>query len=163
VLGFARQPKVDYIDMHLYALKLNAEDMVARLASRIHKIRLARPNMRVTVGETWLYKHGAEEPKGMLSDAFFRDNFSFWSPLDEGFLDLLMGISRKENVAVVGPYFSQYFFAYFTFGDAESGKLPPWPGSVPSSWNKALESIRSHQFSPTGRAIRTVLLGCSRP
>src|SRR6266568_651057 len=91
VLKFARQPNLDYVDIHLYALNLNGEDMVARLATRIHKVRETRPKMRVTIGETWLYKHGAEEPKGMLNrDAFFRDNFSFWSPLDEQFCQLLL-------------------------------------------------------------------------
>jgi hypothetical protein len=158
VLKFAQQPKLDYVDMHLYALKLNAEDMVATFAARVQKIRQARPNVRVTIGETWFYKHGAQEPKGMLNrDAFFRDNFSFWSPLDEQFLTLLMGIALKGRVSVVVPYFSQYFFAYYDFGDAESSKLPPWPGSVLVSWNKAMESIRRHQLSPTGKAMSKVL------
>ena len=158
VLKFARQTNLDYVDMHLYALKLNAEDMVARLAARVRKIREARPKMRITIGETWLYKHGAEEPQGMLSkEAFFRDNFSFWSPLDEQFFNLLMGIAQKENISAVAPYFSQYLFTYFTFGDAESSNLPPWPGSVLVSWNKALESIRRHQFSATGKAISGML------
>src|SRR6266540_949273 len=104
VLKFARQPKLDYVDIHLYALSLNGEDMVAKLASRVHKIREFRPQMKVTIGETWLYKHGADEPKGMLNrDAFFRDNFSFWSPLDEQFIDLIFGIAQKENIFAVAP------------------------------------------------------------
>ena len=80
-----------------------------------------------------------------------------WSPLDVQFVELLMGIAQKENISVVAPYFSQYLFAYYTFGDVESSKLPPWPGSVPVSWNKALEAIRSHQLSATGKAISAVL------
>ena len=157
-LKFAQQTNLDYVDIHLYALKLNAEDQVAKLATLVRKVREARPEMKVTIGETWLYKHGAEEPKGMFSrEAFFRDNFSFWSPLDERFLNLVMGMAQKEDIAVVVPYFSQYFFSYYTFGDAESSKLPPWPGSVPVSWNKALDSIRNHQLSSTGRAMSAML------
>jgi len=162
VLKFARQPNLDYVDIHLYALNLNGEDMVARLATRIHKVRETRPKMTVKIGETWLYKHGAEEPKGMLRDAFFRDNFSFWSPLDEQFCKLLLGIAQKENISAVAPYFSQYFFAYYTFRDAESSKLPPWPGSVPLSWNKAIESIRSHRLSATGEGIKALLRECGK-
>jgi hypothetical protein len=158
VLKFAQQKNLDYVDIHLYALKLNAEDNVAKLASLVHKIREARPSMKVTIGETWLYKHGAEEPKGMINrEAYFRDNFSFWSPLDEQFLNLLMGISQKENISVISPYFSQYFFTYYTFGDSESSKLPPWPSSVPISWDKALVSIRNHQLSTTGKAMSLML------
>jgi hypothetical protein len=158
VLTFAQQTNLDYVDIHLYALKLNAEDNVAKLATLIRKIREARPAIKVTIGETWLYKHGAEEPKGMLSrEAFSRDNFSFWNPLDEQFLSLVMGIGQKENISVVAPYFSQYFFTYYTFGDAECSKLPPWPESVPISWNKALESIRNHRLSATGQAMKAML------
>jgi len=157
VLKFARQPNLDYIDIHLFGLKMNGEDQVAKLATLVRKIRGTRPNMRITIGETWLWKHGAEEPKETYKEAFFRDNFSFWSPLDEQFLNLVMGIAQKENISVVVPYFSQYFFAYYTFGDAESSKLLPWPGSVSASWNKALESIRNHQLSSTGKAMSAML------
>ena len=52
---------------------------------------------------------------------------------------------------------NQYFFSYFTFGDAESSKLPPWPRSISESWNKGLESVRRHQLSPTGKAMRELL------
>jgi len=157
VLKFAQQTNLDYVDIHLYALKLNAEDNVAKLATLVRKVREARPNTRVTIGETWLYKHGAEEPGMFSREAFFRDNFSFWSLLDEQFLNLLMGIAQKENISVVAPFFSQYLFTYYTFEDAESSMLPPWPGSIPVSWNKALESIRSHQLSSTGKAMSAML------
>jgi hypothetical protein len=160
VQKFAQQTNLDYVDIHLYALRLNGEDQVAKLAMLMRKVREVRPDMRVTIGESWLYKHGAAEPKGMLNrEAFARDNFSFWAPLDEEFLKLLLGMAQKEKIAVVVPYFSQYFFTYYTFGDTESSQLPPWPDSVPVSWNKALESIRNHQLSSTGRAMRTMLDG----
>jgi len=158
VLKFAQQKDLDYLDLHLYALRLNGSDQVAKFAALIRKVRESRPDMRVTIGETWLYKHGGEEPNGMWNkDAYFRDNFSFWSPLDEQFLRLLLGIARKENISVIAPYFSQYFFSYYTFGDVESSKLPQWPGSVPASWDKALESIRDHRLSSTGKAMSGLL------
>jgi hypothetical protein len=74
VRRFAHQKQLDYIDLHLYALKLGPQDQVAKLATAVHEIRQARPEMQVTVGEAWLYKHGADEPKGMLSreDLFSR-------------------------------------------------------------------------------------------
>ena len=157
ILKFAQQSNLDYVDIHLYPLNFNGQDQVVKLAALVRTVRKARPNMKVTIGETWLWKHGAEEPKAIYKEAFFRDNFSFWSPLDDKFLDLVMGIAQKENISVVAPYFSQYFFTYYSFGDAESSKLPPWPNSVPVSWNKALGPIRNHQFSPTGKAMSEML------
>jgi hypothetical protein len=93
----------------------------------------------------------------MNKEAYGRNDFSFWAPLDEQFLRLVLGIAQQENISVVAPYFSQYFFSYYTFGDAESGKLPPWPASVPVSWSKALEAIRGHKLTTTGQAMKTML------
>ncbi|HTS19774.1 MAG TPA: hypothetical protein VMP11_19515 [Verrucomicrobiae bacterium] len=158
VLKFAQQPNLDYVDLHLYFLKMKGEDQIAKLATLVGKIRQDRPNMKITIGEAWLFKHSKQAPKvTSISEIFSRDSFSFWSPLDQQFLTLLMGMAQKENISVVVPYFSQYLFAYYTFGDAESSKLPPWPRSIPQSWNKAFESLRNHQLSPTGKALRAML------
>jgi len=158
VLRFAQQASLDYVDFHLYALNLNGDDQLARLSTLIHKVREVRSSIAITVGEAWLYKHGAAEPKGMVNtDAFARDNFGFWAPLDERFLRVLWGIAQKERIAVVVPYFSQFFFSYYTIGTVESSQLPPWPASVPASWDKALESIRKRQLSATGKAIAAML------
>ena len=180
VLKFAKQTNLDYVDIHMYSigLKLQGKDQVAKLATLVRKIREARPNMRITIGETWLLKLGAGDmgPKvTTYQEIFQRNNFSFWSPLDEQFLALLMGIAQKENISVVAPFFSQYFFTYYTFGDAESSKLPPWPwqqrslslGTRPSNQYTA---ISSHQPArPWVRCWMTVESDddgpsrCSRP
>jgi hypothetical protein len=157
VLKFVQQTSLDYIDLHLYFLKFKGEDQVSKFAMLVRKIRETRQDMKVTIGEAWLCKIGKEGPAATIQEAFFRDNFSFWGPLDEQFLGLLLGIAEKLDVSVVVPYFSQFFFTYYTFGDSDSSKLPPWPGSVAVSWNRALESIRSHQVSTTGKALTAML------
>jgi RNA polymerase sigma factor (sigma-70 family) len=158
VLKFAKQANLDYVDIHMYALKVKGEGSIAKLASLVHQVREARPNMKIMIGEAWLMKDGGGAPNvNGYQDALARNDFSFWSPLDEQFLNLLMGFGQKENISAVVPFFSQYFFGYFTFGDAESAKLPPWPRGISESWNKALESVRSHQLSPTGKAMRAML------
>ncbi len=157
VLKFAKQKSVDYIDFHFYSLKIMGEDQLAKLANLIRKIRDERPEIEVTIGEAWLLKQDKDGLKETIQEIFFRDNFSFWSPLDQEFLQLLMGMAQKANIAVIVPYFSQYFFAYYTFGDAESSLLPMWPKSVKASWNKAIEAIHDHKFSDTGQAMRSIL------
>jgi RNA polymerase sigma factor (sigma-70 family) len=158
-LKFARQTNLDYVDIHLFSLTFRGQDQASKLSMLVRKIREARPNMMITIGETWLLKLGAEGPQGATPQEFLlRDNFGFWSPLDEQFLALLMGIAQKENISVVAPTGSQHFFAYYTFGDAESATLPPGIGSnISSTWTKALESIRNHQLSSTGKAMNALL------
>jgi len=158
-LNLARQKNLDYVDFHVFLFKMKGEDQVARLASLMEKIRAERPKMRVTIGETWLLKAGAGAPRPKTpQELFSRSNYSFWSPLDVQFLTDLMGIAQKENISVIAPSASQYFFIYYTFGDAEFDKLPQGIGSCFSAnWDKAIESIRSHRLSSTGKAMSAML------
>ncbi len=157
-LELARQKGLDYIDFHLYALNLDRINQVEKLSELIDQIRKTRPKIIFTIGETWLYKHGKAEPKGMFCrEAFFRDNFSFWSPLDQQFIELISGIAQKKKIAAIVPYFSQYFFSYYSFGDNESAKLPQWPISIMSSWKNANKSIQEKTLSPTGIRLKKLI------
>ncbi|HEY4789132.1 MAG TPA: hypothetical protein VIH57_23950 [Bacteroidales bacterium] len=157
VLKFAQQKSLDYIDFHFYSLNIMGADQLTQLSNLIRKIRENRPELKITIGEAWLLKHGKDISKTPIQEVFFRDNFSFWSPLDQKFLNLMMGMAQKENIAVLVPYFSQYFFSYYTFGNRESGKLPPWPASTKLSWNKAIEAVYSNQLSDTGKTMSSML------
>jgi len=163
VTKFAQCKNLDYIDIHMYALNSTAKSNALRFDSLVQRIRKIRRSINITIGETWLYKRSETEPVtlAMYKETFFRDNFSFWSPLDQKFLKLIIGIAQKENISVVAPYFSQYFFAYYTFGEIESTKLPSWPISVPVSWNKAIDSIHNKKFSETGKELRVLIGNCS--
>jgi hypothetical protein len=156
-LTVAKGRSVDYLDMHLYIIKMKGEDQLAKLSELIRKVRETRPDMKCAIGEAWLFKQGKDGPKATVPEIFARDNFSFWSPLDQGFLKMLIGFSQRENISVVVPYFSQYFFAYYTFGDSESASLPPWPASVKVSWGRALERVHKVELSSTGKALSEVL------
>jgi hypothetical protein len=158
-LKFAQQTNLDYVDIHLYYLTFKGEDQATKLATLVRKIREARPNLMITIGEAWLLKFDAEGPKMTNSqDLFLRDVFSFWSPLDQQFLALLMGLAQKENISVIAPSGSQYFFNYYTFGDAEVANLPPGTGKrISASWDKAFESMRDHRLSSTGQALTALL------
>ena len=159
VINFVNQKSLDYIDIHMYALKASVYDNAVRFDSLVHQIRKLRSHMMINIGETWLFKHDPKEPltTAAHNEAFFRDNFSFWSPLDQKYMKLIIRIAQNENVTVVVPYFSQYFFTYYNFGDVEANQLPQWPSSVINSWNKAIEAIHNQQRSETGKAIFLML------
>lgn len=164
VIKLAQQKILDYIDIHVYALNSSVKETILHLDSLIHNVRKIEPAKKITIGETWLYKHGIKEPVTftMYKETFYRDNFSFWSPLDQEFMGLIMGIAQKDDISVVVPYFSQYFFTYFTFGDKDSENLPPWPGSVLTSWNEAIKSIHNHHLTSTGKAMSLMLNGIKK-
>ncbi len=156
--AFARQKDLDYIDIHLYPLKLDGEDQIGKLSEIIAEIRKIRPDLKVTIGETWLYKHGDNESGGVMDkEAYYRDNYSFWSPLDIKFLNLLLGIAQKEDISVVCLYFAQYLFSYYTFGDPDTVNLPMFPASVPAAWIRAANALRESKLSVTGRYLDSLL------
>jgi len=159
VIKLSRQKKIDYVDVHIYALKSSAKETILRFDSLVNKVRKIEPDMKIAIGETWLYKHSEKEPYNfaMYKETFFRDNFSYWSPLDQKFMELLMGVAQKDKISVVVPYFSQYFFKYYIFGEKESENIPPWPECILTSWNKAAEFIYKRQLSPTGKAMSSML------
>ena len=159
VVKFAQQENLDYIDIHFYALNSSIKGDALRFDSLVHKIRQIRPDMEITIGETWLYKRSEKEAAtlAMYRETFFRDNFSFWSSLDQKFLRLVTGIAQKDNISIVVPYFSQYLFTYYVFNDPETSKLPQWPISIPFSWNKAIEVMNNHQISETGKALSLIV------
>lgn len=157
VTKFARQADLDYLDFHVYLLNLNGADQIARLASMIQTVRTARPTMKLTVGEAWLFKTGVQAPNPGTDDMFLQNNFSFWSPLDQRFLSLLLGVAQQERIEVIAPFFSQFFFRYCTYGDAEAQALPTGARGARSSWQKAAAAIQAQQLSPTGAAMKALL------
>ena len=158
---FARQADLDYIDFHVYLMKLNGADQIARLASMIQMVRAVRPAMKLTIGEAWLFKTGAQAPNPAIDEIFLQNNFSFWSPLDQGFLSLLVGVAQQKQVDVIAPFFSQFFFSYYTYGEADAKALPTGTRSLRLSWQKATAAIDAQQLSPTGTALKALLRSLS--
>ena len=158
---FARQSDLDYIDFHVYLMTLNGADQIARLSSMIQMVRAVRPAMKLTIGEAWLFKTGAQAPNPAIDEIFLQNNFSFWSPLDQGFLSLLVGVAQQKQIDVIAPFFSQFFFSYYTYGDADAKALPTGTRSLRLSWQKAAAAIDAQQLSPTGTALKALLRSLS--
>ena len=112
VLKVAQQTNVDYVDIHLYLVKMKGEDQVAKLATLVRKVREARPNMKVTIGEAWLLKTKHKEgPKATIAGKFSVGTISVsgarWM---KNSLNLLMGLAQKEKISVVPAVFQPVFF-----------------------------------------------------
>lgn len=88
----AAMPAIDYVDLHIYPIVRGTLPRAVRLA-RIAKSR----GKRVIVGEAWLYKVGAAElGRESWSEAFRRDVFSFWAPLDRKFFEVAVKLVQAR-------------------------------------------------------------------
>jgi hypothetical protein len=158
VPAFAKVKGLDYIDIHFYPLALGGENMFARFLDLADKVRAEDPSKEIVVSEAWLYKHGAAEPKGVFNtEAYGRDAYDFWAPLDARFLRLMASAGRKKGVSVIAPYFPQFFFTSGKYGPAAQ---PAWPAVMTAEWQSAIEAARSGQVSATGAAFRDIIGGC---
>lgn len=154
VQAFAQVKGLDYIDLHFYPLKLHSEDLLAQLLHEIEQVKATDPAKPCLLSETWLYKHGAEEPKGVFNkEAYGRNAYAFWTPLDIRFLKLMQALGRKEGLTLVAPYFPQYFFVQEAY-DPEHPK--DWPASLMPEWQRAIEAMQQREHSPLGQAFKAI-------
>lgn len=115
--SLAKNTSLDYIDIHLYPISRN-------FATRaIQQAEIARANgKRIVIGETWLYKSGERETGGASAvDIMSRDVYSFWQPLDQKFLTLVIQFARQNQIEFVSPFWSGYFFAYADYDKIKPG------------------------------------------
>jgi hypothetical protein len=116
----AKDKNIDYIDMHIYPIQ---GDNLLRTFEFAETARLN--NKRLVIGEAWLDKSRDNEPGGASAfEIDSRDVFSFWAPLDQQFLILLVRFAKQNRVEFVSAYWSTYFFAYLDYESITPNLLP---------------------------------------
>jgi hypothetical protein len=142
---------VDYIDLHVYPVNRDYLDRaftMARIARRAGK--------RVAMSEAWLYKAGsAELTKGFSAvDIFGRDAFSFWEPLDQKFLEVMVRFAHAEGLLFLSPFWTKYFHSYVDYEAAKS--LGP-KQLVALSTQAAGKALVAGEFTRTGLTYKSLI------
>ena len=104
---------VDYIDTHIYPINKDFFERVLTIAD------IAQSNGKpITMSETWLFKT-AETELGSITETsvFARDVFSFWEPLDQKFLEIIVKLAYVKEFEFVSPFWTKYFFAYLDYNE----------------------------------------------
>jgi hypothetical protein len=120
-IALAEIPELDYIDMHIYPIH---HDFV--LDRVIEVARIARNRRKgVSIGEAWLYKVSKRELARISPlEAFSRDVYSFWQPLDEAFLEVIVNVSHHIGVEFCSFFWMKYLYGYLPY-DAKTRTLRP--------------------------------------
>ena len=117
--------KLDYLDLHIYPI---TKDYLQRA---LDYSDLAKShNKKVISGEAWLYKATEKEVKqggATVMEAFRRDVFSFWIPLDKKFHEVLIKLAHYKQFDFISPFWTRHYFAYLDYNnwtkDLPAGKL----------------------------------------
>jgi hypothetical protein len=119
--ALAKIKQLDYIDLHIYPVQ---RDFVINRVARIARTATAH-NKKISIGEAWLYKVSQRE-LGRIKPvtAFARDVYSFWQPLDEMFVQILVGLSRRTDAEFCSLFWMKYLYGYVDYNSRTRDLAP---------------------------------------
>lgn len=153
-LGDLLKLDVDFINLHIYPIEINAyssrDDIVPRTLKAADMAHQAGKG--VAVGETWLYKTMPLDTKDP-EVIYGRDYYDFWIPLDIEHLSLILKIAHFKKFEYVSPFWSSFFFSYLTYQEARGLNT----AELKRRNNlKVYQNLMNGTFSPTGMAYRNM-------
>jgi hypothetical protein len=147
---------LDYLDMHIYPIQ---GELVIDRAETISAMARAG-GKGLTVGEAWLYKLTSAELARSQTiatavETFERDGYSFWAPLDQAYLEVMVELSHYLDLEFLSPFWMQYLYTYLEYDtstmDMGYAELQGATGQ------KAWQNIQEGLLSPTGEAYRDLI------
>jgi hypothetical protein len=156
--SLARNTSLDYLDMHIYPIQ---QDFVVDKIERIAEVA-ASSGKGVAVGEAWLYKAsssqlGPDHAVAAAAEVFAIDPYSFWIPLDQRFMEVMVGLARGLGFEFFNPFWVQYFFAYIDYSPNIEERGMDWLSELASS--RAWIKIQAKSFTPTGETYSELIAG----
>lgn len=146
IQSLAAGTDLDFIDIHVYPIvgqaSLQRIFTIAETAKQHGK--------RVVMDEAWLYKVATLQASSIATntDVFRLDAFSFWAPLDQQFLALIVKSAQMENIEYISPFWASLFFSYVDYS-SDTAQLPY--NELAAMVNRAAtRNMISDQFSSTG-------------
>ena len=160
--GFAKDPRLDYISTHVYPIYGNNLQTVLQIGKIAQQ-----DNKRLVIDEAWQEKvlqpatgRGAGTGIGgpLVTQ---RDVFSYWSPMDSQFLNLMAKFSQIYPVEFLSPFSEQYFFAYLNWTPAldSQGYFQLATQLDPI----VTQNMDSNTLTPTGNAYSQLAHGTINP
>ena len=152
--SLAANTSLDYIDMHIYPIQ---RDFLWDKTLRISDI--ARSHGKgLTVGEAWLYKADERELSSgpaMHEEIFARDAYSFWIPLDQRFLEFLVGLSQYLEMEFITPFWMEYLYAYVEYGPSTRATNLADVSKLVN--REVVKNIYSNTLTPTGETYSRLI------
>lgn len=155
---FAAIPELDYVDFHMYPLGTPSASFLQNALDWADYVRAVAPAKKLTLGEAWLYKASEAEVAGGLDYNVIlgRDTYSFWEPLDRQMLDVVFKVVHYKDFDGAMPFWSQYYFAYLTYGDPDLAGLTDIE-LIALAGQRAIPNIASVTLTGTGQKFAELI------
>ena len=144
--------ELHYLDFHIYPVQYGfASDRILKAGEAARA-----KGKRVSIGAAWLYKaSGREFNRISPAEAFARDAFSFWQPLDANFIQLIVNLARTIDAEFCSFFGTKYLYAYIEH-TPETSRLSA--GRIMElGEHAAAENIRKGNLSQTGERFKELI------
>jgi hypothetical protein len=145
-------PELNYLDLHIYPIQLGFASTRVLKATEAAKAR----GKRVAIGEAWLYKISSRE-FGQIDpvEAFARDAYSFWQPLDERFVATVANLAHTIEAEFCSFSGMDLLYAYVDYTPETSRLAPAQFTQVRRA--AADEKILAGTLSGTGERFKNLI------
>jgi hypothetical protein len=145
-------PALNYLDLHIYPIQHGFASARVLKATEAAKAR----GKRVSIGEAWLYKISSRE-FGQITpgEAFARDAYSFWQPLDERFVATVVNLAHTIEAEFCSFSGMDLLYAYVDYTPETSRSAPAQLMQV--SRAAAAEKILAGKLSGTGERFKDLI------
>ena len=145
-------PELNYLDLHIYPIQLGFASTRVLKATEAAKAR----GKKVAIGEAWLYKISSRElGKIDPGEAFVRDVYSFWQPLDERFVATVVNLAHTIQAEFCSFSGMDLLYAYVDYTPENSLLSPAQLTQV--SRAAAAEKILAGTLSGTGERFKDLI------
>jgi hypothetical protein len=150
--ALADVPELNYLDLHIYPIQYGFASARVLKAMEAAKAR----GKRVAIGEAWLYKISSRE-FGQINpvEAFARDAYSFWQPLDERFVATVVNLAHTIQAEFCSFFGMDLLYAYVDY-TPETSRLAPGQ-LMQASRAAAAEKILAGTLSGTGERFKNLI------
>jgi hypothetical protein len=150
--ALADLPELNYLDLHIYPIQLGFASTRVLKATEAARAR----GKKVSIGEAWLYKISSRE-FGRINpgEAFARDAYSFWQPLDERFVATVVNLAHTIQAEFCSFFGMDLLYAYVDYTPETSRLAPAQLTQVRRA--AATEKILAGKLSDTGERFKDLI------
>lgn len=148
---YTEETDIDFLNIHFYPVDGDYLDRALTISD------MAIQNGKgLAIHESWLYKWQSNESAGIAvsKDIYSRDAYSFWSPLDQKFVEALVKLAHYKKYEYISPFFSNYFFGYL---DYDSAKDLSATDRLNQAVKQGVNDALSGKISETGKRYQELI------
>ncbi|MDO8944231.1 MAG: hypothetical protein Q7U75_13710, partial [Desulfobacterales bacterium] len=145
-------PELNYLDLHIYPIQHGFASARVLKATEAAKAR----GKGISIGNAWLYKISGRE-LGRINpvEAFARDAYEFWQPLDERFVATVVNLAHTIQADFCSFSGTDLLYAYVDY-TPETSRLEPAQLMLASRAAVA-EKILAGKLSGTGERFKDLI------